>query len=47
MPEKHDQDSAGTSEWPELVRHIQLSYTIGCHVVLPLLLYKYAWREEA
>lgn len=47
MPENNDQDSAGTSDWPELVQHIKLSYTTVSHVVLPLLLYKYAWWEEA
>lgn len=47
VPEDHDQDKTGTSESLEPVEHVRTNYITESHVVLPLLLCKYAWWEEA
>lgn len=47
VPENDDQDGTGISKSQEVVERIKRTYTTGPHVVLSLLLYKYAWWEEA
>lgn len=47
VPEDHNQDKTGTSESLEPVEHVRITYVTGSHVVLSLLLCKYAWWEEA
>lgn len=47
VPEDHNQGKTGTSESLEPVEHVRITHITGSHVVLSLLLYKYAWWEEA
>jgi len=47
VPGNDDQDGTGISKSQEVVERIQQTYTTGLHMVLSLLLYKYAWWEEA
>lgn len=47
VPEDHNQGKTGTSESLEPVEHVRTTYITESHMVLPLLLYKYAWWEEA
>lgn len=47
VPGNDDQDGTGISKSQEVVERIQKTYTTGFHVLLSLLLYKYAWWEEA